>query len=760
VCRLGEGELADAAETFAVFYEYMGLLNVAQDIFQTLISWRKANLGPDDPALLRSTSFFTEVLRLQKNFKEAERLDRHVFGARRKILGDDHVDTLWSAHDLGWDLEALGDVERAESLQRLAAEGREKVLGPAHPLTLQSINNLAHTLRRQGKSIEALRLMRRTKDTGEKIFPPHHSELLMFMGNLQDVLRYQGFLDEAEAMARESYKGTCLEWGVDHIKAAQSRGQLKDILWDLNKADEAEFTARENLALMEASAYSTDVSSIDDIALLIDTLSVRQINDGIDRSPEILSFVHQALAKVDKLPPDILKLPSTLQDLIYLAMGLEVLNAHEELAKLEPVLFSACKEVFGISNQNTINSLIRLSTALRAQGKYEAAEDLCKSAIRQLNEKLSQSEADGGQPAHLAALSSLAIIFKHIGDHRKVMEIWDDAYNHVTSDGYIQKADYETLYSIQGLAEDIDDQSRHSAAETLHRAVLATRRSRYGTHPCVDDSLYALSWNLRQQNRLSEAEAACQEALAIALEFRGQHRNTICILKRLAHLQERQGKHDEAEEKLRGVLAGFRRLGSRHVTRITEALEDLQELLMGRGRWAEVRPLIVEAIGRREGGWDRSPGHYAGLMKHLAIAMWEMGEREEGLRVYREARRRYEEAWGIGEMADGERKEDLLRRLAVLLPGTGHAAREERLEAKEDEEEVFGSKESDGKSGELTNKEKNEEAYAQNSRHPVARDGATHTRDFHDARRTILKSSRDLETVAESVDEDVADACL
>lgn len=99
------------------------------------------------------------------------------------------------------------------------------------------------------------------------------------------------------------------------------------------------------------------------------------------------------------------------------------------------------------------------------------------------------------------------------------------AFDYVNQGDFIATADYETLYSIQGLAEDIDDQRRCQKAEILHRAVLQTRRKKYGRHPCVDDSLYAYSWNYRLQGRLTEAETICLEALDIAREFRGPHRN-------------------------------------------------------------------------------------------------------------------------------------------------------------------------------------------------------------------------------------------
>ena len=115
--RLGEGLLSNAGEIFALFYEYMGKVTEAHTIFDRLIKWREKNLPKTDKALLRAKSLFTEVLRLQKDFNRAKEIDREVYEVRLSLLEpgqrlDDGTlldeDALWSAHDLGWDLEALG----------------------------------------------------------------------------------------------------------------------------------------------------------------------------------------------------------------------------------------------------------------------------------------------------------------------------------------------------------------------------------------------------------------------------------------------------------------------------------------------------------------------------------------------------------------------------------------------------------------------------------------------------------------------------
>ncbi|KAH0563114.1 hypothetical protein GP486_002320 [Trichoglossum hirsutum] len=68
-------------------------------------------------------------------------------GDEKRVLREEHPDTLSSINNLGSVLESQGKYEEAEAMYRRALEGYEKVLGPEHPSTLSNINNLGSVLR-------------------------------------------------------------------------------------------------------------------------------------------------------------------------------------------------------------------------------------------------------------------------------------------------------------------------------------------------------------------------------------------------------------------------------------------------------------------------------------------------------------------------------------------------------------------------------------------------------------------------------------
>jgi hypothetical protein len=57
----------------------------------------------------------------------------------RRVLGDDHPDTLTAAHDLANRLAELGEHERARALHEDTLDRRRRILGDDHPNTRRSV---------------------------------------------------------------------------------------------------------------------------------------------------------------------------------------------------------------------------------------------------------------------------------------------------------------------------------------------------------------------------------------------------------------------------------------------------------------------------------------------------------------------------------------------------------------------------------------------------------------------------------------------
>jgi hypothetical protein len=82
------------------------------------------------------------MLRTLGETESAQQLDEDTLARRRRTLGQDHPDTLTSAHNLAATLEMLGRHKEALALHQDTYERRRRVLGDDHPHTLASARHL------------------------------------------------------------------------------------------------------------------------------------------------------------------------------------------------------------------------------------------------------------------------------------------------------------------------------------------------------------------------------------------------------------------------------------------------------------------------------------------------------------------------------------------------------------------------------------------------------------------------------------------
>jgi tetratricopeptide repeat protein len=75
-------------------------------------------LGDDHPDTLVAAHDHAVDLRASGEYEQARALDGDTLSRRRRVLGEDHSDTLASAHNLAVDLGALGDTSRLVNLAR------------------------------------------------------------------------------------------------------------------------------------------------------------------------------------------------------------------------------------------------------------------------------------------------------------------------------------------------------------------------------------------------------------------------------------------------------------------------------------------------------------------------------------------------------------------------------------------------------------------------------------------------------------------
>jgi tetratricopeptide (TPR) repeat protein len=120
-----------------------------------VLSWREAT--ERDIALAEAERLNQQVIQLyqQGKYNEAIPLAEQALAIRKKVLGDNHLDTATSLNNLALLYESQGRYSEAEPLYKQALTISKQQLGDNHPLTASSLNNLAGLYYSQGRYSEA-----------------------------------------------------------------------------------------------------------------------------------------------------------------------------------------------------------------------------------------------------------------------------------------------------------------------------------------------------------------------------------------------------------------------------------------------------------------------------------------------------------------------------------------------------------------------------------------------------------------------------
>jgi len=97
---------------------------------------------------------------------------------RKRVLGEEHPDTLTSMANLASTFWNQGRWKEAEELEVQVMETRKKKLGADHPDTLTSMNNLAFTWKGQGRDAVAIKLMQECVQLSRKVLGAEHPQTL------------------------------------------------------------------------------------------------------------------------------------------------------------------------------------------------------------------------------------------------------------------------------------------------------------------------------------------------------------------------------------------------------------------------------------------------------------------------------------------------------------------------------------------------------------------------------------------------------
>jgi serine/threonine protein kinase/Tfp pilus assembly protein PilF len=238
---------ASLRQALADLYRTIGLYDAAMPLQASALATRRRVLGEEHPDTLTAMNNMGFLLQGQGKLDQAEPYFREALEKRRRVLGEEHPDTLISINNMGFLLQDQGKLDQAELYYREALEKRRRVLGEEHPQTLNSINNMGRLLLAQGKLDQAEPYYREALEKRRRVLGEEHPDTLISINNMGRLLQPQGRLDQAEPYFREALEKRRRVLGEEHPSTLNSINNMGSLLQAQGKLDQAEPYLREAL---------------------------------------------------------------------------------------------------------------------------------------------------------------------------------------------------------------------------------------------------------------------------------------------------------------------------------------------------------------------------------------------------------------------------------------------------------------------------------------------------------------------------------
>jgi eukaryotic-like serine/threonine-protein kinase len=294
-------------------------------------------------------------------YESALPLQEVALATRRRVLGDEHPETLQSINNMGFLLYSLGEFDRAEVLYHEAIEKRRRVLGEEHPDTIGSINNMGLLFRVQGRLDQAAPYYREALEKSRRVLGEDHPDTLQSINNTGVLFDLQGDTELAEQYYREALEKYRRVLGEDHPDTIGCVNNIGAMLWDLGRLSEAKVYWEQTLEKRRrvlGDEHPDTLQSINNMGALF------RAEGELDKAE---SFYREALVKRRRVLGD--EHPETLQSTNNMGVLLELQGKADQAESHYREAFTKRRRVLGEQHPETLLSVISMGSLLQSQGR-------------------------------------------------------------------------------------------------------------------------------------------------------------------------------------------------------------------------------------------------------------------------------------------------------------------------------------------------------------------------------------------------------
>jgi tetratricopeptide (TPR) repeat protein/Cdc6-like AAA superfamily ATPase len=452
------------------------------------VKMSKKVLGEEHPDTLISMNNLASTYREQGRWKEAEELGQQVLEIRKRVLGEEHPHTMISMGNLASTYREQGRWKEAEELGQQVLEIRKRVLGEEHPHTMISMGNLASAYTNQGRWKEAGELGQQVLEIQKRVLGEEHPDTLNSMNNLASTYTNQGRWKEAEELGQQVLEIQKRVLGEEHPETLTSMGNLASAYTNQGRWKEAEELGQQVLEIQK----------------------------------RVLGEEH----------------PDTLNSMNNLASAYTNQGRWKEAEELGQQVLEIRKRVLGEEHPDTLISMNNLALTYTNQGRWKEAEELGQRVL-EIRKRVLREE----HPDTLISMNNLASTYTNQGRWKEAEELGQQVLE--IQKRVLGEEHPETLISMGNLASAYTNQGRWKEAEGLGQRVLEIQKRVLGEeHPHTLASMNNLACNLNSQGRVADSISLMETVLEKRQKVLGlQHPHTQDSATSLDIFREQSAQH-------------------------------------------------------------------------------------------------------------------------------------------------------------------------------------------------------------------------
>jgi tetratricopeptide (TPR) repeat protein len=559
---------ADAMD-YAVFFYKLGEYRKAEAVFRNVLQAAETQYGPDHPEVLATLNYLAKLLVSQSKHIEAEEIMRRVIKAYDRDFGPTHHTTIYCYSRLGKVLWAQKKFLEAEEWFRRCSSSNVQLYGEHHKFTLQSLRYLASVLESQSKYEEAEDLRRRIVNVNKQTLGPTDPETLTCYYNLARVLEYEGKDEEAEQWFKQCYSGEVRRYGEGHEKTFDSADCLASALESRSKYEEAGDIRR---LIVKAKEQNLGPGIGPNLDLLRCYYRLGFVLENAGKYREAEGWYWKSYRGKVKFFGEEHRI--TLDTANGLAGVLECQSKYMAAEGIRSSIVMGMEQVRGFTHSATLLSYYRLAVVLENEEKYRGAEKYYRQCYH--GELKRHGE---GHKKPCTALYNIGVVLLR---QKKYREAYDTLRRVIKTRQNIYGPDHQrTVEAQETLARSLLEQGEFVEATELFRLALEVKEKMPG--PENEETLvtlHSLAVSLRENRQYNEAETVARTSIQRHEKVFGLvNCMTMEAVKGLAYTLEYQERFDEAIISYERVLSVYRELLPPNHEKITEVIQDYDEML-------------------------------------------------------------------------------------------------------------------------------------------------------------------------------------